>query len=93
MNHARKTDPISSHLAANENAKRRPEQVLETAAKVTKYKGKTTAELAYITTSDRYILGRRCPDAERMGLIVRGDLRVCTVSGRMALTWWPKPVK
>ena len=90
MSHARKTDPISSHLAASENAKRRPKQIIDTARLVNKLPGKTSAELARMTGADRYMLARRCPDAEEKKLVSRGDMRVCTVSNRMALTWWPK---
>ena len=90
MSHARKSDPLSSHLAASENSKRRPEQTLDTARLVNKLPGRTSAELAFMTGGDRYVIGRRCPDAERMGLIVRGDMKTCSISGRLALTWWPK---
>lgn len=87
--HARKTDPITSHLAAAENRKRRPAQVNEVAVFVAKYPGLTSSELAAKAKLDRYMVARRLPDAERAGLVRRGMQRKCRIGGRPAMVWYP----
>jgi hypothetical protein len=54
--------------------------------------GHTSNELAAIGKRPhlRPEISRRLPEAERLGLIHRGEVRKCTVSGMKCLTWWPK---
>lgn len=84
--HARKTDPISSHEAAQSNAAIRHIQVYE----VVKQLGDqqlTTAEVARKADLDRHLVAKRMPDAEDKGFVRRAGFRECTVSGRKALVW------
>ena len=45
------------------------------------------AEIAEAAGVDRHMVARRLPDLERDGIVSRGDVRVCTASGRPAITW------
>ena len=57
---------------------------------VAEHPGHTSAELAQKKDCDRAAMARRLPDAEKSGTsIKRGQPRACTVTGRIALTWWP----
>ncbi len=53
--------------------------------------GLTAAELEsrYCPTNGRRI-GRRLDGLEKMGVIHRSGPRKCSVSHRMACTWWPR---
>jgi hypothetical protein len=89
---ARKTDPDSSHLAAEEVtvSGRRDAQKEIVLVAVKKYIGATSAELAAHYGFDRYMVARRLPDLEKDGDVAKGqELRVCQISGRKAVTWWP----
>lgn len=61
---------------------------------VATHPGLTCAELADKTDKDRHILARRLPEAANAPApaIFRGATRTCSISGRVALTWWPQPV-
>jgi hypothetical protein len=90
---ARKTDPISSHLAADElerSGRLNVQQALALAA-VRKCPGRSSRELGRLSPLDRYQLARRLPELETLGLVKRGMVRECGVSRRLALTWWPGP--
>lgn len=87
---ARAGDPITSHLAAE---KIRPHLAALhewTVRCVTETPGATQGELGrkYCENDPRKI-GRRLVEVERMGLLRRGDIRKCSISGRPAVTWWP----
>lgn len=87
---ARNTDPISSHIAAEDIAMsglQAAQQAL-TATAVCNYPGLTSLELSEKSTLDRYILARRLSECERKGLVKRGDIKRCSVSGRPAVSWW-----
>lgn len=89
---ARRSDPATSHLAAAEITESgvRDRQVQAVSEAVRKWPGKTSNELGAIADfMDRYIFARRLPEAERLGLVKRGEPRVCAVSRKKALTWWP----
>ena len=88
---ARATDPESSHLAAEEitASGKRQEQIGLAITAVRDHPGNTSMELSELTGLDRYMLARRLPDAETAGAIRRGEQRVCQVSNRRALTWYP----
>ena len=88
---ARRTDPPSSHAAAQEIERTggrasQSEAVLET---VTRHPRRTSLELSRLSRLDRYTVSRRLPELERRGLIRRGPTRDCTVNGRPMLTWEP----
>lgn len=88
---ARRTDPESSHRAAEEitaSGKRAAQLALVIAA-VRRFPGRTSMELAGLTGLDRYLLARRLPEAVTAGAVAKGAQRLCLRSDRLALTWNP----
>lgn len=89
---ARASDPRASHEADDymtASGKRAFQQRTAVAA-VERHPGLTALEIATRAKVCRYMLGRRLPELEREQLVRRGAERRCTVSGRLACTWWPK---
>jgi hypothetical protein len=88
---ARRTDPPSSHAAAQEMERtgRRTAQSEAVLEMVKLHPRRTALELARLSRLDRYTVSRRLPELERRGLIRRGLTRDCTVNGRPMLTWEP----
>ncbi len=87
---ARSSDPLSSHLAAEEIAvsgTQAAQQALTVTA-VLSYPGSTSRELHDKTGLDRHALARRLSECERKGLVKRGVMRTCRSSNRPAVTWW-----
>lgn len=84
-------DPATSRLAehAVTESGARASQIDRIAEAVWTHPGRTSSELAAITGLDRYQAARRCPDALAQGRIKQGPARVCTVQGRLCVTWWP----
>jgi len=87
---ARSTDPITSALAAEQIDDVVAELQAWAAACVRQTPGRTQRELGvlYCPTDPRRI-GRRLAEIEKLGLVRRGDVRPCTISGRSAETWFP----
>lgn len=88
---ARRTDPESSHQAAEIHtlSGKRAHQQDQAAAAVRKFPGRTSFELATCTDLDRYMLARRLPECETAGRVRRGAQRACSVTGRLAMEWLP----
>lgn len=88
---ARHTDPMSSHLAAEQITTdgTRGQQQAQAVAAVRAFPGLTSFELAMKTELDRYMLARRLPECVTGGAVHKGDARTCSITGRQALTWWP----
>lgn len=87
---ARNSDPISSHLAAEETitSGRRDSQKRDILKFLKTYSEPVTSmELAHRSGMDRYIVARRLPDLEKDYKVERGPMRECRISGRMAITW------
>lgn len=87
---ARKSDPETSHLAAEEIKRSgalgaQQARVLEA---VRTYPGKTAVELAKLAGLDRYLVSRRLPELVPLW-VRRGPPRDCTVNGRPQSTWFP----
>lgn len=83
-------DPQTSHIAARQVKLLRKVQAQQVYAAVVRYPGRTSAELSALIYVDRHIPGRRLSelaDPRNGGLIVRGESRVCRITGRLALTW------
>jgi len=86
---ARKTDPNSSHIAADlvhgqtNIAKSQRSQVL---AALKKYPGSTSKQLAQLAGLDRTMVGRRLPEME-----IEGDARCAgrDPEAKHELIWWP----
>ena len=94
MHHpARKTDPVSSHEAADHVvgsglAKAQQDQA---EAAVYAHPGRTSLELSTMCALDRYTLARRLPELEDAGRVHRGPIRQCDISKRKAMEWHPGP--
>lgn len=91
---ARKTDPLSSHEAAERvtASGKRQKQADVFLAVVQNHPGLTSAEIAKVAGYDRYAPARRLPELQRLGLITQGLQRACSADPRhgIAVTWWPK---
>lgn len=88
---SRTSDPAASYDAEqhiNRSGVRARHQKM-TASAVALYPGLTSLEIAQKTSICRYLLARRLPECETAKAVRRGQERRCTVSGRMAATWWP----
>ena len=102
---ARQTDPVTSHEAAAEVTASglRDTQAAAILAAVRAHPGQTSRELATVFPAadqiDRYVTGRRLPELEQLGLVVargrhrRDEARICRVSRRLAVTWWPVEIE
>jgi len=87
---ARRTDPVSSHLAAEamDASGRRASQQHRVLRAVRRYPGRTSAELAELIGMDRYAVARRLPELEPRH-VEKGPIRICEARGTRATTWWP----
>ena len=87
---ARSSDPLSSHLAA-ENFTRSGRRANQKRELLAWLRGQsmalTSAEIARDSGMDRHGVARRLPDLERDGTVVRCGMRECGVNGGPALTW------
>lgn len=88
---ARRSDPTSSHsaAAAAENSGQLAAQMALVKSAIRQFAGFTSRELAGKMHADRYMLARRLPELERLGLVRKGKIRICMAGGRPAITWWP----
>lgn len=84
---AANADPATSHEAARQIADHADRQAEIVADAVKATPGLTSAELAWKHGLDRYVVARRLSEAERSGRVCRGASKVCSVTGRRALTW------
>ena len=89
---ARNSDPETSHLAEKEitTSGKRGAQMMLVVEKVKTLIGFTSAELAKATGLDRYMVARRLSDARGLDFVMNGDSRKCDVTGKKAMTWYPK---
>ena len=72
---ARRTDPDSSHEAADraERSGAIRKQIIQVLDLVKAFPGLTSKQLAVVGHIDRYIPARRLVELERMGLVFRGN--------------------
>lgn len=89
---ARKTDPVTSHQAAEhmQVTGTASSQRFATLTALKSYPNTTSAELAQAAELDRYMVARRLPELRDSGRVVMGKPRRCTVGKRNAVTWSPK---
>jgi len=88
---SRSTDPETSREAEDRHAGKAWTHTKWVAQQVQLYPGSTAVELWKACGGlDRHEWSRRLPDAERIGLIRRGEPRKCRVRGVKMVTWWPK---
>jgi hypothetical protein len=87
---ARASDPQTSQDAGAAILPRVAELQQWAAECVTASPGLTQRELGkrYCADDPRRI-GRRLNECADLGLVCRGEARVCSISGRKAETWWP----
>lgn len=86
---ARATDPATSHEAADiiTTSGRRQAHIERVVAAVRAHPGLTSAELAPHAGLERHEAARRLPEAETAGQVRKGPPRICSTSGRRAVTW------
>jgi hypothetical protein len=89
---ARRRDPSTSHRAAEEHTASgvRGQHQKRAAQAVVDFPGRTSQELSRDAKLDRYMLARRLPECEEALVVRRGPARACSVTGKQALTWWPR---
>ena len=89
MSQARKADPITSHLAANDSKENNERQRIEMLEFVTGNSGLTSNELGKISSVyDRYQFARRLSEMAKAGTVRNQENKRCNVSGRLAMTWY-----
>ena len=93
---ARRTDPSTSHIAAEEVTASGRAKAQRTIClyEVMKHPGQTAAELAEKSGLDRYMLNRRLPELREEKRLKENrydkDMRrICAVQGTPCMTWWP----
>ena len=94
---SRATDPDTSHEAARDmtlggNAQYQRDLCY---AAVLEKPGQTAAEIAIMVGLERHAPSRRLPELRRKlkvtnGINPRERSRICNVTGRRSVTWWPK---
>lgn len=87
---ARATDPVTSQASGQAIADSGTDrhQARLAAAMVKANSGLTCQEIAAADDRlDEHQLGRRLKQAESMGLVRRGDVKRCAITGRSATTW------
>jgi hypothetical protein len=88
---SRRDDPETSKLAEkqiNRSGVRGRQQVLAMNA-VHAHPGLTSRELALAARIEYDALHKRLPECEKAGVIRRGHAHACSVSGKLAVTWFP----
>ena len=87
---ARRTDPETSKEAAERIKPHLGELHRWAQSCVQEAPGLTQRELgAKFCATDPRRIGRRLNECELLGLVKRGVARKCSISGRMADTWYP----
>ena len=87
---AKHDGPLSSKLAGAEieNDGTRRIQIEEAADAALKFPDRTALELSVLTGLDRHVLGKRLPDARKLGLVAStAKIYRCSISGKLAMHW------
>lgn len=92
MARARSTDPHTSHEAADEaeTSGRAAGQRKTCKNQVDREPGMTAAEIAAATGMERHVPSRRLPELREAGMVTNKEVRICSVTGRRSMTWYPK---
>ncbi len=89
---ARRSDPATSHLAAKtiELEGKAGGQRRACLEAVREHPGKTAYEIAAILGFEGIVPGKRLPELRDTAppLVRNGEVRVCSVRGSKAMTWW-----
>lgn len=90
---SRLSDPVTSYLAEEGHNKGKRFTHQQTVyAFVKRAKGRTAAELGFLSGLGQHETSRRLADLT--GIYVRkGEIRKCTVNGTSMVTWYPIPPK
>lgn len=87
---ARRSHPVTSAMGAAHAASGLRLAQERALTFVARYPGRTGRELASLSGDvDTRTIGRRLPELVERGLLERGDSRKCSMTGRMATTWYP----
>lgn len=91
MARSRRTDPDTSRLAAEsvEDSGRAQAQRDICLAEVKNHPGRTAAEIAAETGLERHAPSRRLPELREMDIVMNGRSRICAVTSRLSMTWFP----
>jgi len=89
----RMSDPITSALAARyiQRTGITGQQEREVLAALATFPGSTSRELARYAKLDRHTVARRLPTLSKKGIVSRGRMRACAISGHQAITWDLRP--
>lgn len=91
---ARTSDPQTSHDAAASIVPHLPRLQRQALEAVAMTPGRTSTELARLHgVHDPRVYNRRLTELARLGLVVRGAARRCSVTGRSAATWVMPPAE
>lgn len=85
---ARRTDPESSKAAAREARRFHGEHDQIALTALRQRPGLTSAELAEMTSLDRWQAGRTLPRLRAAGLVANGSPRMCGCTFKRCLTWF-----
>lgn len=88
---SRRSDPPTSRQAADgvERSGRAAQQREAVLSRIRGRHGQTSAEVAAALGMERHAPARRLPELREAGLVRMGVPRVCEVTGRQCVTWWP----
>ena len=88
---ARRTDPVTSHFAAEESDASGTAKGQRTIClfEVMKHPGQTAAEIAEAVGLERHVPSRRLPELREMGEVENREVRTCKVMKSRCMTWWP----
>ncbi len=92
MARARTNDPETSHAAAleAEASGRAKNQRRICLNHVKSDPGLTAAEIAKETGLERHVPSRRLPELRDDFEVTNRETRICRVTGRLSLTWYPR---
>jgi len=93
---SRSNDPATSHLAAQSGVASGDfsRAVYRAANFVERFPGKTARELSKLAGDDESgVIRKRLPEAVELGLVQTGHTRECTVTQRVATTYYPADKK
>jgi len=84
---ARRSDPVSSHLAGLDAHSFREHHYREIVRLVSEHPNHTAKELAQYSDLEHQQISRRMKELEKRGQIRRVLMRTCRVGGKLSTTW------
>jgi hypothetical protein len=88
---ARNTDPVTSHIAARvvDEAGTADIQRIACLSEVVAQPGQTASEISVALELERIVGGKRLPELREEGFVKNGPSRLCRVTGKRCMTWFP----